>query len=122
LHTIWEWDTIHATVFRHPLGQSWPLAWLNREVKLGGSALFEPAHPDDPLRPYAATMVSSLRIRQDADGVTWFAMAGGQSGHPLSPHYADLLSLWAQDKDVPLQDAARPEDLVDVEGVLVLTP
>jgi penicillin amidase len=23
-----------------------------------------------------------------------FALAGGQSGNPLSPHYADLLPLW----------------------------
>ena len=49
-------------------------------------------------------------------------MAGGQSGNPFSPHYADLLMLWARDQPVPLQDAARPQDLKDVEGVLVLVP
>lgn len=122
LHTIWEWDTMHAAVLRHPLGRAWPLAWLNREVKLGGDAPFNPAQPADPLRPYAATIVTFLRIRQDVDGKTWFAMAGGQSGHPLSPHYTDLLSLLAQDKHVLLQDPARPEDLANAEGVLVLTP
>ena len=122
LHTIWEWDMMHAPVFRHPLGRALPLAWLDRQVKLGGDAPFDPAHSDDPLRPYAATIVPSLRISQDRDGKTWFAVAGGQSGYPLSPHYADLLSLWAQDKNVPLQGPARPEDLTDLEGILTLTP
>jgi penicillin amidase len=122
LHTIWEWDTMHAAVFRHPLGRALPLTWLNRQVKLGGGAPFDPAHPDEALRPYAATIVPSLRISQDGDGESGFAIAGGQSGHPLSPHYADLFSLWARDEHVPLQDPARPEDLTDVEGILTLTP
>jgi acyl-homoserine lactone acylase PvdQ len=113
---------MHAAVLRHPLGRGLPLAWLNRQVELGGVAPFDPAHPDDPLRPYAATIISSLRITRAADGKTWLAMAGGESGHPLSPHYADLLSLWARDTDVLLQDAARPEDLANVESVLMLVP
>ena len=62
LHTIWEWDTMHAAVFRHPLGRAWPLAWLNRQVKLGGGAPFDPAHPDEALRPYSAAIITSLRI------------------------------------------------------------
>ena len=123
LHTIWEWDTAHAAVFRHPLGDTGPLSWLlNREVKLGGGAPFDPAHPDDPLRPYAPARVSSLRIKQDANGGTMFALAGGQSGNPFSSHYADLLPVWARGASAPLQDAVRPQDWHDVEGVLVLTP
>ena len=122
LHTIWEWDTMHAAVFRHPLGRAWPLTWLNHRVKIGGETPFDPAHPNDPLRPYAATIVPTLRIWQGVDGVTRFAMAGGESGHPFSPHYADLLSLWAQGKDVPLQNPARPQDLMDTQSVLTLTP
>ncbi len=122
LHTIWEWDTMHAAVFRHPLGEAWPVWWLNREAKLGGDAPFDPARPDDPLRPYAPVLVPSLQMWQDAEGQVWFVLAGGESGHPISSHYADLLSPWARGVDVPLQDAARPQDLRDVEGVLVLTP
>ncbi len=51
-----------------------------------------------------------------------FALAGGQSGNPFSSHYADLLPAWARGADAPLQDAVRPQDWHDVEGVLVLTP
>ncbi len=118
LHTIWEWDTMHAAEFQHPLGDAWPLSWLlNRTVKLGGDAPFDPAHPLDPVNPYASVLISSLQI---GDGR--FALAGGQSGNPFSSHYADLLTLWARRELAPLQDAARPQDLKDVEGVLVLVP
>jgi acyl-homoserine lactone acylase PvdQ len=118
LHTIWEWDTMHAAEFRRPLGQMWPLSWLlDRMAKLGGDAPFDPAHPDDSLNPYASVLISSLRIDEGK-----FALAGGQSGNPFSSHYADLLTSWTCDQSVPLQDVARPQDLKDVEGVLVLVP
>jgi len=99
---------------RHPLGD---MGWLNRTVKLDGDAPFDPGEPDDSLNAYAPVLIPSLRI--DDQG---FALAGGQSGHMFSPHYADLASLWARGQSVALQDMARSQDLKDVEGVLVLTP
>jgi len=123
LHTIWEWNTMHAAVFQHPLGGALPLSWLlDRTVKLGGNAPFDPAHPADPVNPYISVLVSPLVIGRHPDGGIEFALAGGQSGNPFSPHYADLLTVWARSELVPLQDAARPQDLKDVEGVLVLVP
>jgi len=118
LHTIWEWDVMHAATFRHPLGGTPPFAWLlDRTIELGGDALFNPAHPDSPLQPYASLFVQPLQISNHG-----FALAGGQSGNPFSPHYADLLPLWARGQLVPLQDVIRPQDLRNIEGVLVLTP
>lgn len=114
LHTIWEWDTMHAAQLRPPLGD---VGWLNRTVKLGGDAPFDPGQPDDPLNAYAPVLIPSLRI--DDQG---FALAGGQSGQIFSPHYSDLVTLWARGQSVALQVTARPQDLKDVEGVLVLTP
>ncbi len=123
LHTIWEWDILHAAEFQHPLGGALPLSWLlDRTVKLGGAAPFDPAHPNDPVNPYAAALVSPLVIGRHRNGGIEFALAGGQSGNPFSPHYADLLTLWARSELAPLQDAARPQDLRDVESVLVLVP
>jgi len=114
---------MHAAMFRHPLGGSWPLAWwLDRTVKLGGDAPFDPVHPDDPLNPYAPLLVSLLQIRRNADNRIEFVLAGGESGNPFSPHYADLLPLWTRGQYVPVQEAARPQDLDDVEGTLLLTP
>jgi penicillin amidase len=123
LHTIWEWDAMHVARLRHPVGDVWPLSWLlDRTVNLGGDAPFDPAQPDDPLNAYAPVLIPSLRINRHGDGGLRIALAGGQSGNPFSPHYADLLTLWARDEFVPLQDATRPQDLKEVEGVLVLTP
>jgi penicillin amidase len=31
-----------------------------------------------------------------------FVVAGGQSGNPLSPHYADLLGHWQRGEGVPI--------------------
>jgi acyl-homoserine lactone acylase PvdQ len=114
LHTIWEWDAMHAAQLRHPLGDAW---LFDHTVKLGGDAPFDPGQPDDPLNAYGPVLIPSLQV--NAQG---FALAGGQSGHPFSSHYVDLVTLWARRQSVPLQDAARPQDLTDVEGVLVLTP
>jgi penicillin amidase len=114
LHTIWEWDTMHAAQLRHPLADAW---LLDRTVKLGGDAPFDPDQPDDRLNAYAPVLIPSLRM--DDQG---FVLAGGQSGNLFSPHYSDLATLWARGQAVALQDTARPQDLKDVEGVLVLTP
>jgi penicillin amidase len=129
LHTIWEWDTMHAAEFRHPLGDARPLLWLlDRTIKLGGEAPFDPAHPDDVLEPYASVLVPTLRIGRNGESTSLgsnalgFVLAGGQSGNPFSPHYADLLPLWERGENVLLQDTARPQDLENVEGLLVLTP
>ena len=43
-----------------------------------------------------STLVANLRMVVDVGN--WeensFVLAGGQSGNPLSPHYADQLALW----------------------------
>ena len=31
-----------------------------------------------------------------------FSLPGGQSGNPLSPHYADLLPFWLEGRGVPI--------------------
>jgi penicillin amidase len=43
-----------------------------------------------------------------------FALAGGQSGHPLSPHYSDLLLEWAAGTYRTFQNPAQ--------DVLILRP
>lgn len=118
LHTIWEWDTLHAAHFRHPLGETWPLAQLvDRTLNLGGDAPFDPGRVGNAYAAYMPVSIPAVQINENK-----FALAGGQSGNPFSPHYVDLLPLWQRGQTVPLQDATRPEDLKDVEGVLVLTP
>ena len=31
-----------------------------------------------------------------------FVLAGGQSGNPLSPHYADQVALWRRGEGIPI--------------------
>jgi len=102
---------------RHPLDAWWSSWLLDRAVELGGEAPYDPTQPGNSYDAYVPVLISSLRIDQNG-----FALAGGQSGNPFSPHYADLLDIWVQGRTVPLQDAARPQDLKDVEGILVLMP
>jgi penicillin G amidase len=40
-----------------------------------------------------------------------FHMPGGQSGHPLSPHYRDQQTLWRDGIASPLQSTAKPHTL-----------
>jgi penicillin G amidase len=65
--------------------------------------------PLDPLGP-----VKSLpNLRATIDVGEWansrFVLAGGQSGNPFSPHYADLLPLWFEGKGVPI--AFTPDEV-----------
>ncbi len=63
--------------------------------------------PLDPLGP-----VKSLpNLRATIDVGEWsnsrFVLAGGQSGNPFSPHYADLLPLWQKGEGVPIAFTAE---------------
>jgi penicillin amidase len=98
--TSWHWGQVRQVRFRHPLGAR---PWLARIFDLGpvphgGDAnTINPAHVDpmDPLgNPDFA--VASLRMVVDVGAFehSRFALPGGQSGNPFSPHYADQLPLW----------------------------
>ena len=56
-----------------------------------------------PRKP-AANCVSNMRLAIDVGrwGDSRWSLAGGQSGNPLSPHYADLLPLWARAEGIPI--------------------
>jgi penicillin amidase len=96
----WAWGIVRPLWFRHPLFGE--VRGLGRAFNLGPI----PGSGDDstpnqsavlPLKPTSAAYnVPGLRAVIDVGG--WsnsrFALAGGQSGNPLSPHYADLLPLW----------------------------
>ncbi|HJT75985.1 MAG TPA: penicillin acylase family protein, partial [Gemmataceae bacterium] len=58
-----------------------------------------------PLDPLAHTdNIASLRVVIDVGG--WedsrFALPGGQSGNPLSPHYEDQFPLWQRGEGIPM--------------------
>jgi len=113
----WAWGHIRPLTLRHPVGERAP---FDRVFNLGpfpwggdantvGAASAPPSNPTtNPLT------IASLRMVVDVGN--WeenrFALPGGQSGNPLSTHYADLLPLWQRGEGVPI--AWSPEEVARV--------
>ena len=103
----WSWGAIRKLTLRHPFGERRP---LDRVFNLGpfewgGDANTVSQAAPPPLEPTANPIViASLRMVVDVGN--WdesrFALPGGQSGNPLSSHYADLLPLWLAGGGVPI--------------------
>lgn len=102
-----EWGALRPLTFQHLLMGLSPLrsAFNLGPFPIGGDE-HTPNHasvlPLDPLGP-----VKSLpNLRATIDVGEWsnsrFVLAGGQSGNPFSPHYADLLPLWQKGEGVPI--------------------
>ncbi|MCL6649406.1 MAG: penicillin acylase family protein [Chloroflexi bacterium] len=102
----WAWGKLHTLTVRHPLGVG-PLGRvLNRgPFQLGGdfSTIFQTAL--DPTVRYEAAAATPA-VRQIYDLADWdrsrVVLPGGQSGSPLSRHYADQLPDWLAVRDHPL--------------------
>jgi penicillin amidase len=102
----WRWGSLHRARFAGRLALIPDLAELFTagEVELGGDeqtvnqGLFEPGWSYD--------VVVAPSWRQVLDPSDWDASIGthtvGQSGNPASPHFADLLPLWAKGEHHPM--------------------
>jgi penicillin amidase len=102
----WRWGTVHEMEFPHALGGANPVLnrLLNRRVKVGGAqeTICQVAY--DPNDPYRAVWAPSWRMvadPTDPDRSRW-QMFSGESGHPASPHYADLQAGWARGETQPM--------------------
>jgi penicillin amidase len=101
----WAWGKLHTTPFRHPLarlGPAYAQAFNLGPVPRGGDGVTPNA------TPYNAQFEQThgASYRQIFDLADWdrglATSVPGQSGQPGSPHYADLLPLWAKDQYFPL--------------------
>jgi penicillin amidase len=103
----WAWGRLHTLTLWHPLGRNrrfapifniGPLPFGGDHDTINQGAVL----PFDPLAP--VNNIASLRMVVDVGA--WhnsrFSLPGGQSGNPLSPHYADLLPLWLRGEGVPI--------------------
>jgi len=103
----WAWGEVRELVLEHPLGEVGPLGRVFdlRPASIGGdtqTVTQAAALPLDPLGP--ASAIPSLRAAiplGDPEGAR-FALPGGQSGNPCSPHYDDMLEPWRTGTGVPI--------------------
>jgi penicillin amidase len=101
----WRWGKLHTITFRHPLASLGPE--FAKALNLGPVP-----RPGDGLTPNATRhddtfqQVNGATYRHVFDLADWdrgvATSAPGQSGQPGSPHYDDLLPLWAEGRAFPL--------------------
>lgn len=123
----WQWGKLHRAAFHHALGGVKPLDRIfNRgPFPYGGdtSTVWQGAFV--PQLPIPEGAVFTASWRQILDVSDWDASRGvhapGQSGHPASRHYADLIPLWLEGKHHPLL-WSREKILANREGLVVLEP
>ena len=123
---LWAWGKIRPRTLEHGFGKipglgkifnRGPMLWGgdNNTVSQSAMDLNRPT-----LNPF---VVASLRMVIDVGN--WdensFALPGGQSGNPLSPHYDDQLPLWYKGEGFPiLWSESKIEK--ETKTTLILTP
>ncbi|MEP7029122.1 MAG: penicillin acylase family protein [Candidatus Eisenbacteria bacterium] len=95
-----SWGLVNRADIAHPLGQAVPVLahWLNmpRVALAGGSHCVRVARPRS-----GASMRMVVDLADPARST--FALPGGQSGHFLSPSYADEYADWVAGRTTPLE-------------------
>jgi len=100
----WRWGAVHVARFEHPLLRFVPVLRdaIRLEAATGGDEVTVDRGGLD--RRFAHVHGAGLRLVADLvspDGIA-AVIATGQSGHPLSAHWGDLLPLWRDGGMVPL--------------------
>lgn len=111
----WQWGACRPLILHHLVGDRPPLGRIFNlgPVSIGGDTHTVAQAGTDPLEPFGGVgVVPNTRVAIDLGDLeaSRFVLAGGQSGNPLSPNYADLFALWRRGEGVPIPwsaDAAR---------------
>lgn len=103
----WAWGRVRPLTLQHPLGRRKPLDRLFNlgPVPWGGDSNTVGQAAVLPLEPEAnPTFIASLRMVVDVGNwdASRFILPGGQSGNPLSPHYADQFALWQRGEGIAI--------------------
>jgi penicillin amidase len=112
----WRWGDLHKTPFNHPLSKDFDLEAPER----GG----------DSTTPNATSFsgnfqqIAGASYREIFDLADWDHSRAinvpGQSGQPGSPHYGDLLPLWARGKYFPLAYTRKAVESVASEKLMLV--
>lgn len=95
----WHWGDSHRAQFAHPVFRKVPIVadWLRADLPTDGD--FFTINRGTAMPPGDGVALNhvhgaGLRFVYDFDQAPAFVIAGGQSGNPLSPNYADWLTDW----------------------------
>jgi penicillin amidase len=101
----WRWGRLHTMTFTHPLSRLGPAyagTFDLAPVERGGDGFT----PNNARYNEKFQQIHGASYRHVLDLADWdrglATSVPGQSGQPGSPHYADLLPLWAEGKYFPL--------------------
>ena len=101
----WSWGKLHTASFEHPLaslGPTYAQTFNLGPVPRGGDG----NTPNNTRHNETFRQIHGASYRQVFDLADWdrgvATSVPGQSGQPGSPHYGDLLPLWADGKYFPL--------------------
>jgi penicillin G amidase len=93
-----SWGEFNRAMVTHPLGAAVPFAggWLNMPADPLPGDIYTPRAHSPRAGPSERMVVSPGR---EEEGI--LHMPTGQSGHPLSPHYADQHHAWLTGEPLP---------------------
>ncbi len=121
----WRWGRLHTVTFGHPVAKTPALRKLLTvgPVETSGATGTVRAAGHSVAEPFVVTGLSTYRMVVDlsdpAHGKA--TTAGGQSGHPASPHYRTQTDLWLADEYHPM--LMDPVDVdQNLKGRLVINP
>jgi penicillin G amidase len=121
----WRWGALHRARFAGRLAMIPDLADLFTAgaVEIGGDEQTVLQGKFEPEWSYDAVVIPSWR--QILDPSDWDASVGthtvGQSGHPASPHFADLLKYWGTGRHHPMPFTRQAVEAA-AESALRLVP
>jgi penicillin amidase len=123
--TKWAWGRVRPVFLVHPVGTKRPLdrIWNRGPLAFGGNTTTIPQASvalDQPL----ANAIGLPNLRVVIDVGNWeasrYVLAGGQSGNPLSVHYADMVDLWMRGEGVTMawsSESVRQRTIATLELV-----
>jgi len=121
----WRWGDLHSVRFAAGMAGIPELRGLLTagEVPLGGDEQTVLQGMFEPERSYRVVVAPSWRMIVDLSDLdaSVGVLAPGQSGHPASPHFRDLLDPWASGDHHPLPFSRRAVEEA-AEGTLRLEP
>jgi len=109
---LWTWGERNTVIIRHPISLAVPqlAGWLNTApVKLPGDSLM----PRVQSPGFGASERFAVSPGREDEG--YFHMPGGQSGHPMSPHYQAGHEAWVNGDPTPFLPG-------ETETTLILVP